>query len=204
MTLSSRLHRLHGFFTQGYPLLIDRVTQLHNRLKPFPGHPLGPLSPGVHIDERRPVPVPCHDTPATFNWLVLAVGRRVRQPLHRLANGLDKRHHTVEKWRAPATALRAVVHCDVDRLGVRVLLCIPGVPPRCEGIDHTVAGVVRTATAQAELTTRFIHDATRSLLLLAPQGMLTSLVRSSCQTATGALPAVPRGCTIQAQALDTL
>lgn len=130
--------------------------------------------------------------------------RRVIQQLHRLANGIDELHHTVETLRSPATALRTVVHFDLDRLGVLSLLCLQGVPPRCEGIDHTVAGFVGTAKAQTELTTLFIHDATRNILLLATPGMITCLVLSSCQTATGALPDMHRGCTIHAQAFDTL
>src|SRR6266536_3601700 len=59
----------------------------------LPGHTLGPLHHRLHIDELGPVPVQFQDAPTPLDGMILAMRGRVIQQLHRLANGIAKRHH---------------------------------------------------------------------------------------------------------------
>src|SRR6516225_6753096 len=202
MALQSCFHRLHRRLTERDAFVVDLTTELDNRMNTLPGHPLGPLHHRLHIDQLRPIPLQLQDTPAPLNRIILAVIRRVIQQLNRLVYVVGKLHHTREKLCPPAPALWTVVHFDLEPTRSRFCLVIQSVPLGCEGIHDAVTGFVGAAEGDGQLGALFIHDPTRDILLLTAHIVITGLVVSSGDTATGKLADLHCGFTIHTPAFD--
>jgi len=85
--------------------------------------------------------------------------------MNRLANDITKRHHPLQKLRPPPTALRAVIHFDLQLRHSDLLDLLQCCPPGLERIDDAIAGLERTPKGNAQLCTVFIHDPTGNILL---------------------------------------
>ena len=135
-------------------------------MKTLPGHAAGPCQHRLGIGQLGPVPVLFQDSPATLHRIVFAVVRRVVQEVDGLASVISKFDHTLEKLRAAATALRAVINLDLEschgstRLE-RLLL------PRVEAVDEEIAGLVRASEEQMEVPTVFMDHPKRRVFFLA-------------------------------------
>ena len=124
MALQSFFNRLHCRLPERNALLVDFVAECDERMPPLPGHPLGPLQHGLGIDQLRPIPLQLQDTPAPLDWIIFAVIRRIIQELNRLVNVVSALPHAMQKLRPPATALRAIIHFDVQQTRGGLLMCI--------------------------------------------------------------------------------
>ena len=114
--------------------------------------------------------------PTALNRVILAVIRRVIEQLDGFADGIDQLHHAMEKLRAHAAALRAVVHFELHPLNRALFLSAEPLPPGRERIDEEVAGLGGTAEGHIELGGVFIDDPTRDILFRAPKVMVTRFV----------------------------
>jgi hypothetical protein len=85
--------------------------------------------------------------------------------MNRLANDITKRHHPLQKLRPPPTALRTVIHFDLQLRHSDLLDLLQCCPPGLERIDDAIAGLERTPKGNAQLCTVFIHDPTGNILL---------------------------------------
>src|SRR5262249_35148666 len=142
MAFQSFFNRLHRRLPERNALLVAFAAELDDRMQPLPGHPLGPLQHGLGINQLRPIPLQLQDTPAPLDGIIFAVVRRIIQELNRLVNGVGELHHTMQKLRPPATALRAIIHFDVQQTRGGLLMCIQGVPLGCERIHDEVTRFV--------------------------------------------------------------
>ena len=204
MAFQSALDRLHGFFAKRNALLIHLAAELDDGMDAFPRHTLGPFQHCLDIDQLRPIPVQFQNTPTPFNWIVFAVIGRVIQQVDWFANLVGKLHHAVQKLRATPTALRPVIHFDLEQPGGRLCLLIQGFPLGGEYIDDEVTGFVRTAERNGQLPSIFIHDPTRNILLLAPQVVITGVGITPSETTARKITDVHGGFTIDTQAFDVL
>ena len=202
MALQSFFNRLHCRRPERKALLVAFVAECDDRMQPLPGHPLGPLQPGLGIDQLRPLPLQLQETPAPLDGILLAVLRRRRQELHRLGHVVSALHHAMQTLRPPAPALRAIIPCDVPQTRGGLRLCLSGVPRGCERIHDAVTRCVGAAKGDRQLGTLCSDDATRDILLLAPPIMLTGLIVTPCETATRRSTAVHRRFPSDAQAFD--
>jgi hypothetical protein len=202
MALQSFFNHLHRRLPERNALLVDFVAELDDRMQPLPGHPLGPLQHGLGIDQLRPIPLQLQETPAPLDWIIFAVVRRIIQELNRLVNVVSELHHVMQKLRPPATALRAIIHFDVQQTRGGLLMCIQGVPLGCEHIHDEVTRFVGAAKGDSQLGTIFIDDATRDIFLLAPHVMITGWVVTPGETTARIIADVHRRFTIDAQAFD--
>ncbi len=202
MALQSLFNRLHRRLTKRDALLVHFAADLDDRMNPFPGHLLGPLQHRLCIDQLRPIPLQLQDTPTPLNRIILAVVRWIIQQLNRLIHVVGKLHHTMEKLCTPATALRTIVHFDLDQTRGRLLLFIQSVPLGFEHIDKEVTRFVGTAKGDAQLCAIFIHDPTRDILLLATHIVIAGLIVAPRETAARILADLHRRFTIDAQAFD--
>ena len=114
--------------------------------------------------------------PTALNRVILAVIRWVIEQLDRFADGIDQLHHAMEKLRAHAAALRAVVHFELHPVNRALFLSAEPVPPGRERINDEVAGLGGTAEGHIELGGVFIDDPTRNILFRAPKVMVTRFV----------------------------
>ena len=101
----------------------------------------------------------------------------------RLANGIAKRHHAMQKLRPFPPAFRAVIHFDLQLRHRHLLGLIQRRPPGFEGIHDAITGLVGTAKGHVQLPALFIHDPARHVLLMQAQVMITGLVISAGQAA---------------------
>src|SRR5438093_7784683 len=107
-------------------------------MPPMPSHGGGTLQHGVNRIEQRAVPMVFQDTPAAFNWVVLAMVRRVIGKTHGhalLVYTLDDPPH---KLGAAAMILRAVIEIDPQGGNGRKPLA-DRFPPLGEPIHEAVA-----------------------------------------------------------------
>ena len=124
-------------------------------------------------------------------------GRRT-QFLHRmvqLADDMNKpiqllyyppyhsKYHPIEKLRPPATALRAIIHFDVQQTRGGLLVFIQGGPVGCERVHDEVTRFVGAAKGNVQLPALFIYDPARNVLLVQTQIVITRLVIPSGQAA---------------------
>ena len=140
--------------------------------------------------------------PTALNRIIFAVIRRVIEQLDGLADGIDQLHHAMEKLRAHAAALRAVVHFELHPLNRALLLHGEPVPPSCERIDEEVTGLGGTAKGHRELGGVFIEDPTRNIVFRAPKVMVTRFVLTARFSPARERPKLDRGFTVHAQPFD--
>ena len=126
----------------------------------------------------------------------------VIEQLDRFVNLVTPLYHPMEKPCAHATAFRTVIHLDLEQTRCSLLVLIQGLPRGFECIDNKVTGFVRATKRHVQLPHIFIHNATRNILLLASQVMITGLVIASREAATRHIADVYRGFTIDTQAFD--
>src|SRR2546427_5053531 len=127
---------------------------------------------------------------------------RIIQELNRLVNGVSKLHHAREKLRASATALRPIVHFDLDLTRGCLLWLIHRLPLGCDHIHDEVTRFVGAAKGESQRATRFIDDPTRNIFLLASHVVITGAVVATGETTAGKLPDFYRRFTINTQAFD--
>src|SRR6266568_3685145 len=202
MALQSFFNCLHRHFPERNALLVDFVAEFDDRRQPLPGHPLGPLHHGLCIDQLRPIPLQLQDTPAPLDGMIFAVVRRIIQELNWLVNVVGELHHAMQKLRTPATALRAIIHFDVQQTRGGLLVFIQGIPLGCERIHDEVTRFVGAAKGNRQLGALLIDNPTRDILLLAPPIMITGLVVAPGETAARILTDMHCRFTIDAQAFD--
>ena len=176
IALQSGFNRLHRRLPERDALVVHFAAQFHHRVQPLPGHLLRPPQHRLGIDQLRAIPLQLQDTPTPLNRILFAMVRRIIQQLHRLVDIVSKLHHAMEKLRPPATALRTVVHFDLEQTRLRLRLLIHRLPLGFDRIDDEVTRFVRAAKGDGQLATPFIHDPTRYILLLAPQIVITGSV----------------------------
>ena len=182
MSLQACCNRLHRRLTECHAFWVDFVAELDDRMKPLPGHPLGPLQHRLCIDPLRPIPLQCQDTPAPLDGILFAVVRRRIQPLHRLVNGVGELHPTMAQWCAPATALRTILPFALQPTRGRLLCFIPSVPLGCEHLHDAVTRFGGAAQGDGQLCALFLDDPTGDLLLLASHLVITGLVVAPGET----------------------
>src|SRR4051812_12696804 len=197
-------HRPHRHLAQRHAFCIDCAAELDNRLQPFPRHPLGPFQHRLHIDQLGAIPMQLHNSPTAFNRIVLAVIGRVIQQLERLADGIGKLHHAMEKLRPHTAAFRAVVHFDLHPIDLALLHGAEPLPPRRQRIDDEITRLEGTAEGPIELSRVFVDDPTRDIFFLAPQVMITGFVIATGLPPTRERANIDRGFTVHAQAFDLL
>ena len=202
MALQAGFHCLHRGLAQRHPFCVDFATELHYRLDSFPRHALGPLQHRVHIAQLSPIPLQFQNPPTALNRIILAVIGGIIEQLDGFADAIDQVHHPLEKLRAHATALWAVVHFELHPLNRVLLLNGEAVPPGRERIDDEVASLGGTAKGHIELGRIFIDDPTRDIFLRAPEVMVTSLVLPTRLSAARELSNFDRGFTVHAQPFD--
>ena len=203
MALQSFFNSLHRRLPERNPLLVDFAAELDDWGQPLPGHPLGPLHHGLCIDQLRPIPLQLQETPTPLNRLIFAMVRWIIQQLNRLMDRVGKLHHTMKKLCTPATALRTIVHFDLDQACSRLLLLIHRVPLGFDRIDDEVTRFGGTAKGDVQLGALFIHDPTRDILLLATPIVITGLMVAPRETAARIRANLHRRFPIDAQAFDT-
>lgn len=142
------------------------------------------------------------NSPTPLNRVVLAVVRRIVEQLDWLADEVTKLHHAFEKLGANSTTFRSIIHFQLQEFSLPLLLESQFIPPILERIHNEITGLVRTTKVDVELSTVFIHDATRNILLLASQIMVTCLVIASGLSSSAILTNIDRSFTIQAQSFN--
>lgn len=104
-----------------------------------PCHGPAKLEHRVNRVEQGPIPMVFEDAPTTFDWIVLAVIRRiVRQPdgeMRLLHEGNEPLH----KLGAPAVIFRAIIQIEHEGRDVGEALA-DGLPPLSEAIDKAITG----------------------------------------------------------------
>ena len=140
--------------------------------------------------------------PTALNRIIFAVIRRVIEQLNRLADGIDQLHHAMEKLRAYAAALGAVVHFELDLFDRALFLNGEPVPPSCEGINEEVAGLGGTTKGHVQLGGVFIEESTRDIVFRAPKVMVTRFVLTARFSPTRERAKLDRGFTVHAQPFD--
>ena len=204
MAFQACFHRPHRRLAQRHTFFIHFAAELDNRMHPFPRHPLGPLQHRLRIDQLGAIPMQFHHPPTALNRIVLAMIGWVVQELDRLADGIDKLHHALEKLCPHTIAFRAVVQFDLHPIDPALLHGAQSLPPRCQRIDDEITRFIGTAKGHIQLRRVFVDDPTWDIFFLAPQVMITGFVIT-----TGVPPARERanincGFTVQAQAFDLL
>jgi hypothetical protein len=117
-------------------------------------------------------------------------------------NGVGKLYHTMQKLGASATALRTVVHFDLELTRGRLLLLRHRLPLGFDHIHNEVTRFVGAAKGEGQLATIFIYDPTRDIFLLASHIVITGLVVATGETAARILADLHRRFTVEAQAFD--
>ena len=140
--------------------------------------------------------------PTALNRVILAVIRWVIEQLNGFADSIDPGHHPVEKLRAYATALRAVVHFELHTLNRAVFLGTEALPPSCERSDEEVTGLGGTAKGHIQLGGVFIDDPTRDIFLRAPEVRVTRFVFPARLSAARERADIDRRFTVHAQPFD--
>src|SRR5215510_4226505 len=163
-----------------------------------------PLQHRLHIDQLGAIPMQFHHPPTALNRIVLAVIGRVIQQLDRLADGVDKLHHAMEKLCPHTAAFRSIVHFDLYPPDRTLLRSAESLPPRHQCIDDKIARLRGTTEGHLQLRRVFIDDPTWNIFFFAPQVMITGLVIT-----TGISPArkctnIDRGFTVHTEAFDLL
>ena len=120
--------------------------------------------------------------------MICAVIRGRIQQLNRLVDDVSKLHHAREKLRASATALRTIVHFELDQTRIRLRLLVHRVPLRCDRLNNEVTRFLRAPKGDVELAAVFIYNPTRHILLLAAHIVITGSMVTSGEPPTGKLP----------------
>jgi len=195
---------MHGPLAQRHPLLVGLPAECDDRVNPLPCHTLSPLQHRLHINQLRPIPVQFQDPPATLDGIIFAVVGWIIKQLDGLANIVGELDHAMQKLCASPTALRTVIHFDLEQTRGCLDVLIPGCPLGFEHIDDEVTRFVRTAKRHAELPGIFVHDSTRNIVLLAPEVVVTRVGITPGETTARKIADVHRGFTIDTQTFDVL
>jgi PII-like signaling protein len=122
--------------------------------------------------------------------------------MNRSIDDIRKLHHARQKLCASATTLRTIVHFNLDEARLRLLVLVHRVPLGFECIDDEVTCFIRTPKGDVQCRTIFIHNATRDILLLASQIVVTGSVVAARHPATGKRANLHRRFTIYTPAFD--
>jgi hypothetical protein len=136
--------------------------------------------------------------------MICAVGGWRIQQLDGRANRVGNLDHAMLKLGASPTALRAVIHGDLEPTRGCLDGLIPGCPLGCKPIDDAVTRLVRTAKRHAELPGLFPHDSTRHRVRRAPQVVVTRVGITPGETAARKIADGHGGFTSDTQAFDVL
>jgi len=100
------------------------------------------------------------------------------------------------------TALRAVVHFDLQLRRGALLSLVQRCPPGLKRIDDEIARLERTPKGDAQLRTVFLHDATGNIFLVQAQVVITRPIIAPGETTAGDITNRHGGFAIDAQAFD--
>ena len=103
------------------------------------------------------------NAPTAFYRVVLAVVRRIEKQLNRLSNLVCPIDHTFEELRSDTAILGAVIHFYLKQWHLLLFRWRELYPPRLQGIDDKITGLVGTAEATLQLAGIFIDDAARNV-----------------------------------------
>src|SRR6266540_3488179 len=106
----------------------------------------------------------------------------------------------MQKLCASATALRTIVHFDLELTRGCLLWLLHRLPLGCDHIHDEVTRFVGAAKSEGQLATRFIDDPTRNIFLLASHVVITGAVVATGETTAGKLPDFSRRFTLNTQA----
>src|SRR2546425_829349 len=193
---------MHGPLAQRHPLLIAFLAELDEWVYTLPGHTLRPLQHRLDIHQLRPIPVQFQDAPTPLDGIILTMVRWVVQQMNRLTNAIAKRHHPLQKLRPLPTALRTVVHFDLQLRHGDLLGLVQRGPPGLKRIDDEITRLERAPKGDAQLRTVFLHDATGNIFLVHTQVVITRPVIAPREAAAGDIPDRHGGFTIDTQAFD--
>src|SRR5262245_2537463 len=104
MALQSCFNCLHRRLPERNAFLVDLLAQRDDGGYALPRHRFGPRYHRLDIDQLGPVPMSFQDAPAPFDGMILAMVWWGIEQLNRLANGIAKGHHALQKLRALSTA----------------------------------------------------------------------------------------------------
>jgi len=166
-------------FPSAIPFGVDWAAEVHDRLKPLPGHLLGPSPHRLAIEPLRSLPWPLQDTPPSFDWMICAVIRWRRQPRPRSLADISQRHSAIHTWCASAPTLRTMVHGALHALRLRLRWRVPRVSLGFDRLDDAGTHCLRTPKGDGQGRPLFIHHPTRDRLLLAPHIVSTRSVVAS-------------------------
>src|SRR5882762_3667831 len=117
-------------------------------------------------------------------------------------NGVGKLYHTMQKLGASATALRTVVHFDLELTRGRLLLLRHRLPLGFDHVHNEVTCFVGAAKGEGKRDTLFIDDPTPNIFPLASHIVITGLVIATGETTTLRLSDFHRRFTINTQAFQ--
>lgn len=120
---------LHGFVGQRDAFLVDGFAELHDWIKPLPGHGASPGEHGFDVHQLGAIPMLLEDSPATLDGVVLAVIGREVEEVDRLLDLIRPLDDALEKLGSYTTALRTAIHLDLDLRNPLLLLDWQCVPP---------------------------------------------------------------------------
>lgn len=153
--------------------MVHVLTALDDWVYALPRHPFGPCQHRGHIHEFGAVPVPLQDAPTPLDRILLAMIRRGGQQVNWRADAIAKRHHPMETRCPPPTAFGAVLHFDLPPRPGHLLTLLSRRPPRFARVRDTITRLVGAPKGEGELRGICIHDATRNVLFLQAQIMIT-------------------------------
>src|SRR5262249_28525221 len=148
------------------PLVVALPAEGNDRVKPLPGHTLGPLHHRLYIHQLGPVPVRFQDAPAPLDRIILAMVRGLIQQLNRLANSVATWDYAMQTLCPSSTALWAIIHSDLQPRHRHLLGLLQGGPPGFERIYNAITRFEGAAKGNSQLPAGFIHDAARNVLLV--------------------------------------
>jgi hypothetical protein len=94
---------LHRFLGQRDAFLVDALAELHDWIKPLPGHTASPGKHGFNIHQLGAIPMLLEDSPAMLDGVVLAVIGREVEKVNRLLDVVRPFDDALEKLRSYAT-----------------------------------------------------------------------------------------------------
>jgi hypothetical protein len=168
----------------------------------LPCHTSCPSQQSLYIAQLCAIPVLFKDAPTALNRIVLAMVGRIVKQLNRLANLVCEFNHAVEELGANPTTFGAVVYFQLDTVSESLLLKRQTFPPGLQAIDDKITGFMRTAKVEMKLSTIFIDNATRNVLLLAAHVMIAGVWIASGLPTTRISSNVHGRFAIEAQSFD--
>jgi hypothetical protein len=191
----------HRFLGQRDAFLVDALAELHDWVKPLPGHAASPGEHGFNIHQLGAVPVLLQDSPAPLDGVVLAVIGGEVEEVNRLLDVVRPFDDALEKLRSYATALRTVIHLDLNHRDRLLLLDRESVPPCMYGIGDEVAGLGRAAEFDMQYTAVLVKDAARCMFARALHVMIAGTIVPTRHPATGEVSELDRRLAINTDSL---